>query len=54
MINIGDMKGAFVAICVICAFVGWASIEFALWLLSFVSISLGLMNHESKTINRNS
>lgn len=37
----GDWNKAFIILGIICAVVGWAAIEFLLWLLSFVSISFG-------------
>lgn len=37
----GDWGKAFIMFGIICAVVGWAVIEFLLWLLSFVSISFG-------------
>lgn len=36
-----DFGGMVFILCVVSAIIGWASIEFILWLLSFVSISFG-------------
>jgi hypothetical protein len=35
-----NMQGVFYFLCAVSAVVGWASIEFVLWLLSHVSITL--------------
>lgn len=37
-LNIG---GAFIMLGIVCAIGGWAVIEFVLWLLSFVHITVG-------------
>lgn len=35
----GDYNAAFILLGILCAVVGWAAIEFVLWLLSHVSMS---------------
>lgn len=37
----GNWEAALVVFGIICACVGWVTIEFILWLFSFISISVG-------------
>lgn len=39
--NGNDLVFAFIFICLICAIGGWAVIEFTLYLISFISITVG-------------
>jgi hypothetical protein len=39
---LGDIDGAFKVVLIIAAVVGWAVIEFILWLLSFISITVNV------------
>ncbi len=41
MFSNGDFNTAFIILGVACAFVGWAVIEFILWIFSFIHISFG-------------
>ncbi len=41
MFSNGDFNAAFILLGLVCAVVGWAVIEFVLWLFSFIHISIG-------------
>lgn len=41
MFSQGDFNTAFIILGIVCAVIGWAAIEFILWLLSFVHITFG-------------
>ena len=41
MFSNGDFNSAFILLGLACAVAGWAVIEFVLWLLSFIHISIG-------------
>lgn len=36
-----DMGKAIIILCIVCAVAGWGVIQFALWLFSFIHISIG-------------
>lgn len=41
MFSANDYTGAFIFLGILCGLIGWASIEFILWLFSFIHVSFG-------------